>query len=371
MSVYKGRDGLWVATTELNRDRHGTRKRLVRKAKTRSRAIEKLKAAENQNLQSGCASDARLTLAAFAETYFNDLLPGRVKESTAVGYRNIMNYYVLPYLGKRPLTELRPNHVVEMLRRLDEDGFSANTRMRARAQLRAVLTKAEQLEIVPKNVAALVDPVRVERDRTDDTLTPEEIAQLLTSLANDRLVALADLAMHLGCRKGELLALHWTDLDLKTKQLRIGGTLKYLPGRGLVLDTPKTAAGERLIPLTERLIEVLRGHRAKQLKERLFAGELWEDSGFIFTTELGTPIDPRNLLRWWYSALANAGLERRTFHSTRRTAITHMAEAGVALEVAASIVGHASITTTADVYNRVRPRVQVDALERLERHLAP
>jgi len=92
-------------------------------------------------------------------------------------------------------------------------------------------------------------------------------------------------------------------------------------------------------------------------------GERWADHGFVFTTDTGEPIKDRNCLRWWYGRLNASDLEKRPFHAARWTAITNMAEAGVPLEVAASIVGHASIRMTAEVDNRVRPRGRVEAAQ--------
>lgn len=369
-SIYKRGDGTWVASIELGVNTDGKRRRVYRTSKNKSKALAKLKAAELEYSQSGVISDPRLTVAQFTTIYFEQIIPGNVKESVASGYFNVMKYYVLPHLGHRVLSKLGPADVIQMMRALEHGGYSPYTVRRARSQLRAVLTKAERYGYVTRNVASLVDAPRIIRKQVDDTLSPEDIRLLLASLEHDRLVALADLAIHLGCRKGELLAMKWETVDFDKRQFRIVGTLKYLPGRGSYVDVPKTSAGERFVPLTPRMVEVLRVQRTRQARERLAAGTAWTDEGFVFTTTVGTPVDPRNTLRWWYEALDAAGLARRSFHSTRRTAITHMAEAGVPLEVAAAIVGHSSITVTADIYNRVRPKVQADALALVEAHLA-
>ena len=121
-----------------------------------------------------------------------------------------------------------------------------------------------------------------------------------------------------------------------------------------MLDEPKTEAGRRTIPLVGATLPALRDHRRRQLKERLAAGPDWSDSGHVFANELGGPMDPRNVLRWWYRVTERAGIGRHRLHAARHTAASLLLEQGVPLEVVSAVLGHASLAITADVYARVR-----------------
>jgi len=381
------RKGSWVASMEMPGSGRGHRKRVLRQARTKREALDKLEKAKRELHTSGSVPDQRTNVEAFLNWWLNDVVPGTVRESTLDGYRWICGKYLIPNLGGVRLAQLGPEHVQGMLRAMENDGLSPSTRRQARTILAMALRRAQRFGMVTRNAATMVDPPRLERAQVDDTLSADEVRKLLAHLhdRDDELVAVAELALRLGPRKGELLALRWRDIDLDSKTLHVAGTLKRRAGGGWYVDEPKTKAGDRVVPLSGHLVTELKAHRKRQAERQLAAGADWQDLGFVFTSSVGTPIDARNLTRWWnelFEPLTDdegeplpheqqpLGLEPRPFHATRRTAVTMMAEAGVPLEVAANIVGHSSIRMTADVYNRVKPRAQRSAIELLEAHLS-
>lgn len=390
--MYQLPDKTWVASMEAPGSGRGNRKRIVRKAKTKRDALAKLEDAKRDLHQTGTVPDQRTTVATFLAWWLSDVVPGTVRESTLEGYRWITNKYLVPNLGTIRLAQLSPQDVQSMLRALEKQGLSPRTRRHARSTLVGALRRAQRFGMVTRNVAALVDPPRLDQaDVDDDTLTAKEVRKLLAHLhaQNDRLVLVAELAIRLGMRRGELLALRWRDVDTDNGTLRVSATLKHhkvqrnekgerIGGGGWYLDEPKTKAGDRVVPLSDHLVAQLKAHRKRQAAEQLEAGANWQKLDFVFTTPVGTPIDGRNLVRWWSGIFKvdedipeadRLGIAARPFHATRRTAVTLMAEAGVPLQVAANIVGHSSIRMTAEIYNRVQPRAQQSALDALEAHI--
>lgn len=121
--------------------------------------------------------------------------------------------------------------------------------------------------------------------------------------------------------------------------------------------------------LDQELVEVLRRHRVTQSAERLRAGGLWEDRGFVFTTELGRTIAPATLLRTWGRLLAAAGIERVPFHTARHTAATLMLAAGVSPRVARERLGHATVSITLDRYSHVTDAAHREAAHGVRRLL--
>jgi integrase len=137
-----------------------------------------------------------------------------------------------------------------------------------------------------------------------------------------------------------------------------------------VLDRPKTERIARAVALPEVCTKALSEHRRRQLEERLAAGSRWQDSGHVFTTPFGAPIDPDNLVKRDYHRItAAAGLGKLRFHALRHTAATLMLAEGVPLEVISRTFGHAGYAITADVYAHVGPRVQRQAAEAIDRAL--
>lgn len=133
---------------------------------------------------------------------------------------------------------------------------------------------------------------------------------------------------------------------------------------GLVLVSPKSAAGRRTIALPRPLVDALRAHRAAQNAERLAAGADWHDTGFVFTTPIGTPIDPGSDYAAWRQLTHDAGARPDKLHTARHTAATPLLLQGVPARVAMQILGHSQISLTLGTYSLV-PELARDAADRI------
>jgi integrase len=118
----------------------------------------------------------------------------------------------------------------------------------------------------------------------------------------------------------------------------------------LVITAPKTQRSRREVPISPAVVAMLRLHKAVQAAEKLRAGDQWQNTGLVFTTELGAPVDPRNLLRVVEVAAKAAGVEGVGVHTLRHSAAVAWLEAGVHIKQVADLLGHSSITITGDVY---------------------
>ncbi|MGH2601168.1 MAG: site-specific integrase [Dehalococcoidia bacterium] len=284
----------------------------------------------------------------------------------------MLTHYVIPYLGTVLLARLGPDHVHRMLRSLERDRKSARSRQYARVILRRALNHAERWELTTRNAARLVEGPRTSRVRLDDILTAKQANAVLAAAGGDRLEALAVIVLRLGLRKGGALALRWSDIDLDAGELRVSGTLKRRRnGAGLNFDTPKTKSAARTLPLIGGVATALRAHGARQAQERLAVGPSWGDADLVFTTPLGTPIDPRNINRWWDRLCRQAGVGHRRFRASRHTAVILLLDAGVPLEVVSAILGHASLAVTADIYAKVTQDAKRRALRAVEHNADP
>ncbi len=222
-----------------------------------------------------------------------------------------------------------------------------------RVVLHRALAHAERWGLVQRNVASLVDTPRGGGAKTDDALDVAGVKQLPAAAEGDRLEALWVTAVVVGLRKGEALALTWGDIDLDAAELTVRGSLRRVPGHGLVLNAPKSERGARVVALPPLCVDVLRRRKQTQRLERVAAGPRWTDSGYVFTTEIGTPIDPDNLHRAWRKMTTKAGLEPLRFHTLRHSAATVALAQGVPLEVISRQLGHAGYAITADVYAHI------------------
>lgn len=371
-SIYQRSDGRWVAQVEAGRSPAGRRRYARAVRRTRQEAQAALRELQ-RNADAGVTPDRTSTVAAYLEWWLANVLPGTVRESTAELYAKNIRLYVIPNVGTVRLAKLTPAHVMTMLRRLEADGKAPLTRRHARAVLVKALGWAERTGMVTRNVAALVDGPRYAGTDAGDKMTATEAAAVITAASRHRLGALAVLVLRRGLRQGEALALRWSDVDLDSPpdgELTVRGTLKRRTGHGLYVDQPKTAAGQRTIPLGAELAAALAAHRKAQLEERLAAGGLWVDTGHVFTTARGLPVDPREASRYWGQWCDDAGVPRRRFHAARHTCATLLLEQGVPLEVVSAILGHSSLAITMDVYGRIGMDAKRRALTSLDQAIA-
>ncbi len=174
----------------------------------------------------------------------------------------------------------------------------------------------------------------------------------LDAVADDAYGALYGIAIATGMRQGELLALRWQDVDLEAGTLAVRHTLQ----RGTrELAEPKTDRARRAPRLGADATATLREHRRQQLAQRLAAGRSWQAGDFVFTSRTGTPLDSRNVTQALQDALRRAGLPRQRFHDLRHAYATLMIEDGEELAVVSRTLGHADLSTTADIYAHLTP----------------
>lgn len=215
--------------------------------------------------------------------------------------------------------------------------------------------------MVPRNVADAVDPPKTAKKERDH-LSLEEVEVLWEAAKGDRFEALYVLAPTTGMRRGELLGLKWTDVDLERGVLAVR---RALAPDGKTFTLPKNGKG-RSIRLTEQAVEALKDHRKAQDDERSKLGDVWKDNGLVFPSTVGTPMNPDNLVyRSFKPLLRRAGLKEIRFHDLRHTFGHLMIEAGEHPKIVQEILGHSQISLTLDTYSHVLPNIQEEAVRRL------
>lgn len=278
-------------------------------------------------------------------------------------YRTITRAHLLPALGDVPLARLRPSDIEALLMSKRAAGLSASTVRTVYAVLRAALDIAVRDGLIRSNPAAAVKRPGVER-KDACYLTAEDAEALLLAIDGDRLEALFRLMLATGLRRGEALGLHWADVDLDRAALRVRWTLSRT-SRGLELGEPKTERSRRTVPLPHPAVDALRAHHKRQAAEQLAAGSLWQPTGLVFTSEIGTALEPRNVLRRFELLAGRAGLAGVRLHTLRHSAASFLLAAGTHTKVVQEHLGHSSYAITADIYSHVAPAQQREAADRL------
>lgn len=306
--------------------------------------------------------------------YLHQWLGGKqsLRPSTLSSYDTHVRCYLTPTLGSIELRALRPAHIEQMHRGLltaNESGrqLSVASVQRIHATLRSALNTAVRRGLIPRNPASTVELPRVLRARVE-TWSAAELQRFLQLIKDDRLHLLYLLLGLSGMRRGEALALRWTDLDLDAGLLRIERSLVPVDGE-LVIGPPKSRSGRRVVALDEEIARRLHWHRCRQRLELLGATGEIRLPELVFTTVSGEPLSPTYVSRHFDRLVAKHGLTRIRLHDLRHTSASIGLASGESLVEVSRRLGHSTITITADTYSHVSPVVAKESAERLARHV--
>ncbi len=236
-------------------------------------------------------------------------------------HEQIVRLHLKPALGRVKLSKLTPAHVQRLYRDKLDSGLSSAAVQKVHTVLHKALALALKWNMIPRNAT---DAVKAPRPAPEEMhpLSTDESRKLIEAVRGDKLEALYVLAVHTGMRQGELLALKWEDVELNEGVIRIRRTLTRSGGR-ISLGEPKTKGSRRPVHLTGAAVEALRSHLERQLEEIERLGDLYHDHGLVFTSEVGTLINPTNLRRRSFAPLLKrAGLPQIRFHDLRHTCAT-------------------------------------------------
>jgi integrase len=225
--------------------------------------------------------------------------------------------------------------------------------------------------LVARNVCDAVDPPK----KPQREMTPRTPAQAVTFLetakgSGNRYYPLFATAIYTGTRLGEVLGLRWTDVDLDGGTIVVQQTLEK-SGRAPLYGTPKSKKSRRTIPLPAELVGILRHWKAQQNEERLLLGPAYRDLGLVFTIAGGGPVNGDNLRRRDFARLTKlAGLPAIRPHDLRHTYASLLLADGEQLKTVSELMGHSSVSTTADIYGHLDLAAKRVAVSRLGRILA-
>jgi integrase len=357
----------WAVVVDLGRDPGtGKRRRLWRSVRGTKRDAQALLVQLLGERDAGFRPGRRITVAEFLERWLRDYAATNTAPKTHRTYKDLVRNHLTPGLGNAVLSTLAPDQIQRFYRQLSAKGLSPTTVLHAHRILREALQHAVKWQLLPRNPADLVDPPRAAR-REVLALKPEAVRGVLTAAGETEYGALVHLAVMTGLRQGELLALRWDDVDLKSRTLQVRRTLQRLDG--LHFREPKTAGSRRSVALSPSTVASLRQLAEKQTKAKALAGSAYRDDGLVFATAVGTPIDPRNVNRTWYRIIKAARLQGLRFHDLRHTHASLMLAQGTHPKIVSERLGHSGVRITLDTYSHALPNLQLEAAATLDQTL--
>jgi integrase len=177
-----------------------------------------------------------------------------------------------------------------------------------------------------------------------------------------RLEVLLALAVVTGMRRGELLALRWSNIDFDHNRLLVLHSVDYIAKHGYVTGEPKTSAGKRWISFPEFLLDMLKRHQTEQLELQKTAKK-WQDNDLVFPNLSGGYLHPNHMGEKFRRILKEAGLPDIHFHDLRHSAATILMCMGVNIKVIQELLGHSDISITLRIYGHLLPSMQEEVVE--------
>lgn len=424
---YSESDGLWHGWVTVGVKPNGAPDRRHRKAATEAAVtakvneLNKLRDA-NKVPKAGRPPTVAQWMATFLDTACaRKVEDGSMAPRTLDDYRSKTALYVVPGVGKHRIDRLTADHLdrlyLDLLRSGGASGkpLASSTVLKVHRIVSRALKVAMQRGVVTTNVATLLDAPSATETEVEP-LTRDEARAVLAEAEQRRGGARWSVALAMGLRQGEALGLRWSYVDLDQGSARVWWQLQRLTwrhgcadphacgtklhrkacpkgctahkaykrgcpppcakgctrhasacperqGGGLVFRAPK-GRNKRTAPIPPPLVPILRAHRAAQLRERLAAGELWEENDLVFCQDNGRPIDPRADYDEWLDVLDAAEVTRKRVHDGRHTAGTLLIESGVPIRVVMELLGHSQMRVT-QRYTHVGSALAEDAAQKM------
>jgi integrase len=303
------------------------------------------------------------TVKDWLEVWLEDYAPLRAGVGTVEGYAGVCRRHITPALGSIRLTELTPDAVQQFYRKQQDKGLAAQTVLHQHRILNAALKRAVRVGRLSWNPIDRVDPPRIREEYQPNAIDAAETVEVLAKLEGGELYVPAMLAVRCSLRRGEVLALRWTDVDLDGCRLRVERACDPSKANRGGYKPPKSKKGRRMVPFGVDVQAALRAHRKAQKTRRLRLGVAYQEHGLVVSHDDGTPWDPSRFSNAWTKARQELGIEV-TFRELRHSYASQLAGLGVPLGVAQALMGHADPMTTQRVYTHTLDGQLEDAAAR-------
>ena len=328
--------------------------------KTARKKAEAFAATFEKSCREGIVSDSRQTFAQYC-AYVLELKESRgAKHSTIARYKDLARR-IYPAIGHLKLRELRADHLNDLYTQLGRDGqnkrggkLSPKTILEHHRLISTVLEQAVKEGLVPFNVAGRATLPKVECKEAN-YFQPHQVEAIRQALEEEPLKwkMLVHLLLVTGARRGELLGLKWDKVDFDRCQISICNAVLYSADVGIYESTPKTERSKRTITLPAQTMELLSQYQTWQNGERLRLGAYYQNQGFVFSQDDGGPMHPDSVTDWLRKFSRRHGLPHINPHAFRHTMASLLYFNGVDSVSISKRLGHAQVSTTANIYAHV------------------
>ena len=370
-SIRKRKDGRWEGRYTAGHD-PATGKTIYKNVlgKTQAEVKEKLKRAIEDSAKLDMSKVGQYTVGQWMDVWFENYAKIKVRPSSHQTYRGYIENHIKPNIGSIPLNKLTSLELQKLYKKLlgngrverieskkQPKGLSAKTVRNINQIICSALNLAIEQRLILTNPADACALPKLEH-REMKTLPVEQLTSFLREAKESGVFEMYYIELATGLRRGELLGLKWSNIDLEHGSLRVQRQIARIDGE--IVEAPlKTKNAYRTLPLSADAIDVLKTQKKK-----------CGNSQYVFPSPTGGPISPDSVLHMLHRVLKRAGLPKVRFHDLRHTFATLALQNGVDIKTVSGMLGHFSAGFTLDTYAHVTTATQKEAANTMEKVLA-
>lgn len=353
----------------------GTGKQIQRSitAKTQKEVAQKLKAATAALDAGTYTAPSKMTVGEWMDIWSKDYLGG-VKPRTIDNYKAVIRNHINPSIGAVKLDALNAHTIQGFYNGLGKvrdgkQGLSPKSVKNVHGVLHKALQQAVKVSYIRFNPTEACELPRIERPELNP-LDDDQIAAFLQAIKGHRFETLFTVTLFTGMRAGEVLGLKWDRINFEDGTLTVDQQLQQgrVDGREYQLVSTKNGKGRTVTPASF-IMDALKLHKAAQAEARILVSEVWEDSGFVFTNELGHHLTQPAIYSSFKRVVASIGRPDARFHDLRHSYAVAAIRSGDDIKTVQSNLGHATAAFTLDVYGHVTNQMKRESAARMDSYI--
>ena len=359
-------------------DESGKPKRKSFYGKTKKEVKEKMETYKLLNPINKAAIN-EYTVATWFNYWLWNIKKRDIKPKTFERYECIYRNYIKgSEIANIPLYKFKLNNLQAYYNRLSDNGKSPSIIKTINEKLKSSMIDAEKNGYIEKNYCQLVNlPKEKRKEKKIEVFSVDQQNDFLEIIKGHEFEILFLLALGTGLRRGELLALRWSDIDFENKTINVDSNIQqaYIfedeetKRLEKIEQEPKTVNSFRTVPIPSKVLDKLQEHKQKQEQYKLAFQERYIDNDFVICDKYGKALDVKRPTRMFYSIQKKMGIpedEKIKFHGLRKTYATRLFEKEVPPKTVQMLLGHSEISITLDIYTQVMENKKVEAIEKID-----